>query len=102
MLKLILLGIVILVLNIPFGYWRANVKRMSLQWLLAIHIPVIIIIAIRFMAGVGFAWYTYAVFVSAFFLGQQFGGLIIKRLAKVCYTVSSCMVMDMIRCRKAY
>lgn len=90
---------IVLVLNIPFGYWRANVKRYSLQWFLAIHVPVIFVIGLRLTFHLGFAWYTYVVLVTAFFLGQQFGSMIINRLRRICDDVTSCMVMDIVRCR---
>ncbi|MCK5137727.1 MAG: hypothetical protein KAR19_18220 [Bacteroidales bacterium] len=59
MTKLIIITILVLVLNIPFGYWRANVSRFSTQWFLAIHIPVLFIVALRLLSGIGFSWYTY-------------------------------------------
>ena len=78
MTKLILIGLIVLIINIPFGYWRANVKRFSLQW---------------------FGWTSYVALVTAYFLGQQFGALIIKRFRRICDNVTSCMVMDLLRCR---
>ena len=98
MIKLTLIALIVLVINIPFGYWRANVKRFSWQWFLAIHLPVPLIIAIRFATGIGFVWYTYVFLVLGFFLGQQAGALIIKWLSNRCIHVSSCMVMDLFRC----
>ncbi len=85
-------------MNIPFGYWRANVRRFSLQWFLAIHLPVILVIVLRLAFHLGFAWTSYVTLVTAFFLGQQFGALLIKRLRRICDHVSSCMVMDLLRC----
>jgi len=99
MINLLLVSMIVLVLNVPFGYWRANVKRYSLQWFLAIHVPVIFVIGLRLTFHLGFAWYTYVVLVTAFFLGQQFGSMIIKRLRTICDDVTSCMVMDLLRCR---
>ena len=98
MIKLTLIALGVLLLNIPFGYWRAHVRRFSLQWFLAIHIPVPLIVAIRFASGIGFAWYTYLFIVSGFFLGQQLGAAIIRNLGKRCDQISSCMVMDVYRC----
>jgi hypothetical protein len=99
MAKLLLISLTVLIINIPFGYWRANVGRFSLQWFLAVHIPVIFIIALRLASHLGFAWYTYMALVAAFFLGQQFGSLVIRRLRRICENVTSCMVMDLWRCR---
>jgi hypothetical protein len=98
MINLIIVTLIVLVLNMPFGYWRANVRRFSLQWYLAIHVPVLFIIGLRLAFHLGFAWYTYVILVSAFFLGQQVGGLLIKKLRSICDRVSSCMVMDLYRC----
>jgi len=95
--KLILISVVVFLINIPFGYWRANVGRFSLQWFVAIHIPVIFVIALRLVSHLGFGWYTYLFMVTAFFLGQQSGSLVMKRLGKVYDHVTSCMVMDLCR-----
>jgi len=95
--KLILISSIVFLVNIPFGYWRANVSRFSFQWFLAIHLPVIVVIALRLVSHLGFAWFTYVFMVTAFFLGQQAGSLIIKRLEKVYDHVTSCLVMDLCR-----
>ncbi len=71
MIKLAIIAILVFVLNIPFGYWRANVKRFSSQWFLAIHIPVPFIVALRIFSGIGFAWYTYVFLVGAFLPGTK-------------------------------
>lgn len=99
MIKLLLISLLVLALNVPFGYWRANVKQFSLQWYLAIHVPVIFVVALRLVSHLGFAWYTYVFMFTAFFLGQKFGGLLIKRARRICDSVTSCMVMDLLRCR---
>lgn len=100
MSKLLLIGLIVFLVNIPFGYWRANVKKFSLQWVLSIHIPVLIVIALRLSSHLGFAWYTYIVLVTAFFLGQQSGGVVIKKIRRLCDHASSCMVMDLYRCAR--
>jgi hypothetical protein len=97
-MKLLLISIFVYLLNIPFGYWRSNVKAFSLQWFLAIHIPVPFIIGLRLVSEIGFAWYTYVFLVAAFFLGQKTGSVIMKRLHRVCRHASSCLVMDIVRC----
>jgi hypothetical protein len=96
--KLIIISLVVLLLNVPFGYWRRNVRRLSLQWFLAIHIPVPVIIALRLTTGIGFAWYTYLFLVAAFFSGQQAGSMLLKPVHKKCHQDSSCIFMDLIRC----
>ena len=62
-------------MNLPFGYWRSRVPKLSRQWFLAIHLPVPIVIALRFLTGLGWHWTTFPVLISAFFLGQLLGGL---------------------------
>lgn len=97
MIKLIIISVVVFIFNIPFGYWRANVRKFSFQWALAIHIPVPFIIAIRIFSGIGFAWFTYVFIVLAFFLGQKFGGSLLKNFQKNNRNVSSCLIMDLFR-----
>ncbi|RLD93116.1 MAG: hypothetical protein DRJ29_06560 [Bacteroidetes bacterium] len=99
--KLIIITILVFVLNIPFGYWRANVKRFSTQWFLAIHIPVPFIVAMRILGDVGFSWHTYVFLVGGFFLGQKLGSMLMKRVHNHCQQESSCLVMDLLRCIKA-
>ena len=70
---LLIISVLIFIINLPFGYWRGSVKKYSLRWFLAIHIPVPIIVLIRIYSGIGFDWYTYPVFITAFFLGQLAG-----------------------------
>jgi hypothetical protein len=95
-LLLIEVSVLVLIFNIPFGYWRYHVKRLSLQWFLAIHIPVPFIILARIFSDIGFHWITYVFLVSTFFLGQFIGGQIYK-YRKARHTVSSCLVMDLFR-----
>ena len=98
---LILISLAVFILDIPFGYWRANVRRFSAQWFLAIHIPVPFIVAMRILGEIGFSWHTYVFLVAAFFLGQQFGAQVIRWTRKHCVHESSCMVMDLLRCTRA-
>ncbi|MEN8201837.1 MAG: hypothetical protein ABFS28_04515 [Bacteroidota bacterium] len=99
MINLIVISLIVLVLNVPFGYWRANVKKLSLQWFLAIHIPVIFVIALRLGFHLGFGWYTYVALVTAFFLGQKLGSQMLKRIRRICDHATSCLVMDLLRCK---
>jgi hypothetical protein len=86
-------------MNIPFGYWRANVKKFSLQWYFAIHLPVPAIILLRIFGGIGFHWTTYIALIAAFFLGQFLGGRVfIWRLQNKKVPLTSCLVMDIYRC----
>jgi len=95
--KLIIVSIIVFIFNIPFGYWRANVKKFSLQWILAVHIPVPFIITIRILVSIGFAWYTYIFLVSAFFSGQSFGTYLHKINKRNGVKTSSCLFMDIFK-----
>jgi len=97
---LTIIACIVFLLNIPFGYWRANVHRFSTQWFLAIHIPVPFIVALRFLSGIGFGWYTYVFLVGGYFLGQQLGSLVMKWVHGHCHQESSCLVMDLYRCAR--
>lgn len=78
-MKLAILTLLVLIFNIPFGFWRAQVKKFSVQWFLAIHIPVPFIIFLRYYFDIGFAFYTYLLFVGAFFIGQRIGVFMFKK-----------------------
>jgi hypothetical protein len=60
--------------NLPFGYWRAHVRRFSWQWFLSIHLPVPLVIALRLFSGIGWEPITFPVLIVAFFAGQFLGG----------------------------
>ena len=96
-MKILIVSLVVFILNVPFGYWRVNVKKYSWQWVFAIHIPVPIIIALRVYAEIGFQWQTYLFLVSAFFLGQKVGAISHVWYLKKYRRVSSCLIMDVSR-----
>jgi hypothetical protein len=95
-------ALLVILFNIPFGYWRANVKKFSLQWVLAVHIPVPFVITLRLLGNIGFQFYTYPILVTAFFLGHLFGKMIYQKIKKVHLgKVTSCLVMDVVRMKTA-
>ncbi len=97
-MSLLLVTLSVFAFNIPFGYWRANVKKFSLQWALAIHIPVPFIILLRIYSNIGFELYTYPILVFAFFTGQFIGSKFYgKRRQSGYIPLTSCLFMDMIR-----
>jgi len=100
-LKLTVIALLVFILNIPFGYWRANVRKFSTQWFLAIHIPVPFIVAMRIFSGIGFSWYTYVFLVGGFFLGQRAGAWLTAKVHARCQQGSSCLVMDLYRCARS-
>lgn len=60
-------------INVPFGWWRAGLRKLSPLWFVAIHAPVPIVIALRFAVGLPFRWTLLPVFVAAYFGGQFVG-----------------------------
>ena len=67
-------AVVVFLLNLPFGYWRAGAVRFSRTWFLAVHSPVPLVIAVRFGAQLGWHLITFPVLIGAFFAGQFIGG----------------------------
>ena len=97
-MNLILVTIFVFILNLPFGYWRANVKQYGFQWALAIHIPVPFVIAARIFLNIGFAFFTYPILVGAFFMGQLAGKYLYTRSKTLGFApLTSYLVMDLMR-----
>ena len=67
-------ALLVFLINLPFGYWRASVRKMSRRWFLAVHIPVPLVIALRVYSGLGFKLISFPVIIGAYFLGQFVGG----------------------------
>ncbi len=67
-------ALIVLALNLPFGFWRARVKKFSRPWFFAVHLPVPIVIAMRFLSGLGWHFITFPVLIGAFISGQYIGG----------------------------
>lgn len=101
-MSLILISSIVFTINIPFGYWRANVRRFSKQWILAIHLPVPLIIFLRYFFDIGFEPITFLYFLTAYF-GGQFAGVKLFQKMKLTsiFPLSSCLVMDIFRKRKS-
>lgn len=68
----VVVGCVALLVNVPMGYWRAMVKKYSIQWFLAIHLAVPVIFLLRIKSGLGYAYIPELVFFA--FAGQIIGG----------------------------
>jgi len=81
-MNLALATILVFVLNIPFGYWRAYLRKLSFWWFAAIHIPIPFVVWIRYEFDIGFTLSSYPIFILAFFLGQLGGGFIKRKLKK--------------------
>ncbi len=72
MATLILLTILSLVLNLPFGYLRAGSRKFSFGWFLYIHIPIPFLFLLRTYAGVTYQYIP--IMAIGAILGQFIGG----------------------------
>jgi F0F1-type ATP synthase membrane subunit a len=73
------LALAVLVMNLPFGFWRAGVKRFTRPWFVAIHAPVPLVIILRVTSGLGWHLVSFPVLICAFFTGQLLGGAMRRR-----------------------
>jgi hypothetical protein len=73
-LELILLCLAAAAINLPFGFYRAGMRRFSWQWFLAIHFPVPLVIVMRLLSGEG--WRVVPLLIACAVLGQLAGGLL--------------------------
>jgi len=62
-----------LLINVPFGYWRAGVRKFSPAWFVAVHAAVPMVIGLRIALGLPFRWMFVPLFVAAYFGGQAAG-----------------------------
>lgn len=77
------MAVLVVGLNVPFGYWRAQVRRFSRAWFLAVHLPVPLIVGLRFASGLGWRLASIPVFVGAFCIGQWLGSMAYRVFKKV-------------------
>ena len=73
-LRLLAVAALVLGLNLPFGYWRAGLRKFTLPWIVAVHAPVPFVVGLRFASGLGWQLATFPVLVGAFLTGQFVGG----------------------------
>lgn len=67
--------------NLPFGYWRAGLAKLSPAWFVAVHAPVPLVFLIRELFDLEWRFATLPLFLVAYFLGQFAGGRIRLRYA---------------------
>ena len=72
-------ALAVLVMNLPFGFWRAGVKRFTRPWFAAVHAPVPFVILLRVVSGLGWHLVSFPVLIGAFFTGQFLGGAMRRR-----------------------
>lgn len=62
-----------LLINIPFGYLRAGYRKLSFMWFVYIHLPVPVVIYIRYINEIDLSWTLAPFFFGSYFLGQWVG-----------------------------
>lgn len=88
----------VLIFNVPFGYWRDNVPKFSRQWFLAVHAPVPAVVALRLLSGLGWQLITFPILIGSFFAGQLLGGRWhLHRKKSGSRTTGSCLFVDLIK-----
>ncbi|MBI4321960.1 MAG: hypothetical protein HY675_25995 [Chloroflexi bacterium] len=98
MVVVLAMAAAILVVNIPFGYWRANTPALGAEWFVAIHLPVVVVVAVRLALQVPWEVATLVPMVGAFFLGQLAGQRLRWFLVpRMPLRATSCLVMDVAR-----
>lgn len=60
-------------INLPFGYWRAGVRKFSPAWFVAVHAAVPLIAMLRYALAVEWRLATLPILLIAYFLGQTLG-----------------------------
>lgn len=69
--------------NLPFGYWRAGLAKLSPGWFVAVHAPVPLVFVIRHWLGLDWRLASLPLFIAAYFAGQFLGGRVrLARLAR--------------------
>lgn len=79
MATLVIVAVCVLILNLPFGFWRAHTRRFSLSWWMSVHLPIPFVAAMRLASGVGWRLWTFPLIMAAYVAGQYLGGRLGRR-----------------------
>jgi hypothetical protein len=81
--------ILAIVINLPFGAYRATVRRFSWRWFVCVHLPIPVVIVMRLSLGLGwwFIPFTLASAVAGQLLGSLLFGLWRTRRAAIRHEV---------------
>ncbi len=74
-------AILTFLVNVPLGYWRATLRKLSWQWFLAIHISIPFVVAMRLVLGI--SWLYVPLFIALAVAGQVMGSRIRSRVTVV-------------------
>jgi hypothetical protein len=72
---------IVFVVTLPFGFYRAYTRKLSVRWFLAIHVPVVLVFLARYEAHLSYVFipFTIATFAVAQYLGGRAGRWWIRR-----------------------
>ncbi len=81
MVRIIVVLAAVVLVTLPFGFYRAYTRKLSLRWFLAIHVPVALVFLARFEAHLSYIFIplTCLAFAGAQILGGMIGRWWIKR-----------------------
>lgn len=75
--------VAVVLVTLPFGFYRAYTRKLSLRWFLAIHLPVPLVFLTRFEAHLSYAFipFTCLAFATGQLAGNRLGRWWIRRHA---------------------
>ena len=81
MVRIAAVLVTVVLVTLPFGFYRAYTRKLSLRWFLAIHVPVVLVFLTRYEAHLSYVFipFTALAFASAQFMGARLGRWWIKR-----------------------
>ena len=56
MVRIIVVLAIVVLVTLPFGFYRAYTRKLSLRWFLAIHVPVVLVFLARFEAHLSYVF----------------------------------------------
>lgn len=62
-----------IIVNLPFGYWRGGLRKLSFWWFVAIHAPVPAVVYIRKFHKLELSWELAPFLLGSYFIGQFVG-----------------------------
>jgi hypothetical protein len=74
MVTVIIIALLALIINIPFGYLRNKTRKFSALWFLYVHLSIPLIIAVRLLSHTDYRYIP--IFILAAVAGQILGGRI--------------------------
>lgn len=81
MVRIVVVLTAVFLVTLPFGFYRAYTRKLSLRWFLAIHVPVPLVFLARVESHLSYTFipFTCLAFSAAQILGSRIGRWWIKR-----------------------